>query len=351
MARRIRVVIPARNEQEGIGATLDSVAAQQLPAYDVLVVCDRCTDRTALIAAQHGADVMATEQNTGKKAGALNQALALVLPALEDDDIVLVMDADTRIAPEFLAVASAELAKPGVGAVGGIFYGKPGSGFIGALQIAEYVRYARQIARNGGRAYVLTGTATAFTAKVLREVAAGRRDGRLPAGPGEFYDERTMTEDSYMTLAIKTLGYETPSPGQCWVSTEVMPTWTMLWRQRRRWQLGALENLRAFGAWNKVTWTYTARQLVSVGESLFFLAYATTAIWSSVTGSYHVIPFWIGIGVLFWLERVVSVRKAGLKYTLIASVIFIELGYGLFLKAVNLYSYVKILRRRQISWA
>ena len=90
-----------------------------------------------------------------------------------------------------------ELAKPEVGAVGGVFYGKRGNGLIGALQRAEYVRYARQVARNGGRAYVLTGTATAFTAKVLREIAARRADGSLPPGPGAYYDERTRNLMTY----------------------------------------------------------------------------------------------------------------------------------------------------------
>jgi poly-beta-1,6-N-acetyl-D-glucosamine synthase len=351
MKRRVVVLIPAHNEEASIGATLQSVAAQKLPADAVLVVADNCTDRTAIVAAQHGAEVMATEDNTGKKAGALNQALAKVLPDLGDRDIVLVMDADTVIAPDFLAIAAAELAKRKVGAVGGVFYGKPGFGLIGALQVAEYVRYARQIARNGDHAYVLTGTATAFTANMLRQVAAGRKDGRLPEGPGAFYDEKTMTEDSYMTFAVKTLGYRTVSPTGCWVSTEVMPTWRMLWMQRRRWQLGALENLRSFGPWTRVTRTYTAKQILSLCELLFFIAYATASIASGVTGTYRVMPFWIGIGVLFWLERIITVRKAGPKYMLMASLMVIEIGYAIFLKAVSVYSYAKVIRSRQISWA
>jgi poly-beta-1,6-N-acetyl-D-glucosamine synthase len=349
--RRVRVLIPAHNEEAGIAATLKSVAGQTLRADSILVIADNCTDNTALAAATNGADVMLTKNNAGKKAGALNQALDRFLPDMDDRDIVLVMDADSAIAPVFLAIAAAELAKPDVGAVGGVFYGKPGPGLIETLQRAEYVRYARQVARNGSRAYVLTGTATAFTAKVLREVAAGRKDGRLPAGPGEYYDERTMTEDSYMTFAIKTLGYRTPSPAECWVSTEVMPSWKMLWRQRRRWQLGALENLRAFGPWTRVTRTYTAKQVISAAEILWFAAYAVTTAWSGVTGTYHVMPFWIAIGAVFWLERVVTARKAGFKATLVASVMLIELGYAFFLKAVNMYSYAKLLWNREISWA
>jgi poly-beta-1,6-N-acetyl-D-glucosamine synthase len=348
---RIHILIPAHDEEASISATLESVAAQNLPADDILVIADNCTDNTALVAAQHGATVMVTENNTGKKAGALNQALAQVLPGMDDSDMILVLDADSAISPQFIAIASAELAKPEVGAVGGVFYGKRGNGLIGALQRAEYVRYARQVARNGGRAYVLTGTATAFTAKVFREIAARRKDGTLPPGPGAYYDERTMTEDSYMTFAIKTLGYQTPSPAECWVSTEVMPTWRMLWRQRRRWQLGALENLKAFGPLTRVTWTYTAKQAVSAIELLWFGAYAATAVWGSLTGHYRILPFWIAIGAIFWLERVVTVRKAGPKATLMASAMLIELVYAFFLKAVNLYSYLKLIRNREISWA
>ena len=113
------------------------------------------------------------------------------------------------------------------------------------------------------------------------------------AGPGAYYDERTMTEDSYMTFAVKTLGYQTPSPARCWVSTEVMPTWAMLWRQRRRWQLGALENLRSFGFCTKVTWRYSFKQLVAVCELMFFAAYFTSLGMTLASGTFHAMPFWI----------------------------------------------------------
>ena len=56
-----------------------------------------------------------------------------------------------------------------------------------------------------------------------------------------------MTEDNEMTMALKSLGGKMFSPPQCHVITEVMPSWTALWRQRMRWQRGALENIGAYG--------------------------------------------------------------------------------------------------------
>ena len=43
--------------------------------------------------------------NTQKKAGALNQVLKRLLPRLGDNDVVMVMDADTRLDDGFLAAA------------------------------------------------------------------------------------------------------------------------------------------------------------------------------------------------------------------------------------------------------
>ena len=50
------------------------------------------------------------------------------------------------------------------------------------------------------------------------------------------------------------------SPMQCRVVTEVMPTLRALWRQRMRWQRGALENIGAYGL-TRTTLRYWLQQL------------------------------------------------------------------------------------------
>ena len=51
----VTVLIPAHNEAASIGATLDSLGAQDSPPTRVIVVADNCTDATARHRAGHGA--------------------------------------------------------------------------------------------------------------------------------------------------------------------------------------------------------------------------------------------------------------------------------------------------------
>ena len=172
----------------------------------------------------------------------------------------MVMDADSTIAPEFLETALARLeADPDLMAVGGVFYGEEGAGLVGQLQRNEYTRYQRFVARRLGQVFVLTGTASVFRAYALQAVADAR-GALLPGDPGQVYDTLALTEDNELTLALKTLGAKMVSPMQCRVITEVMPAWRDLWRQRLRWQRGALENIGAYGL-TRATLRYWLQQL------------------------------------------------------------------------------------------
>lgn len=344
------VVVPAHDEERTLPRTLASLRAQTRPADRIVVVADRCTDDTVGVAAAAGVEVVTTAGNTDRKAGALNQVLRPLLPVLADDDLVLVMDADSELVPGFLAVAAARLAaEPAVGAVGGVFTGGPGGGMVGALQRNEYARYAREVARRQGAARVLTGTATVFRAPVLREVAAAR-GAHLPGGPGAVYDTRALTEDNEITLAIRTLGHRTISPRECVVLTEVMTGWADLWHQRLRWQRGALENLRAYGL-TRVTAPYAVRQGAMyagiVAVALFLLATALFAAHGELGPPRGI---WLVVTVLFVVERTVTVRRRGPRAVLLAAPLVAEFCYDLFQQAVFLRAAADVLARRAASW-
>jgi biofilm PGA synthesis N-glycosyltransferase PgaC len=151
-------LIPAHNEETTVASAIHSVQEQH-QELRLVVVTDNCTDRTDEVARGAGAETFAPEGNQHKKAGALNQALAALLPNMDDDDFVFVMDADTVLNPDWMRTARAALdADPKAGAVGGIFLGDPDGGLLGQLQRNEYQRYRGDVLLRRNKAMVLTGT-------------------------------------------------------------------------------------------------------------------------------------------------------------------------------------------------
>ena len=346
---RTLVLLPAHNEAERIGAALASLHAQADRPTWIVVVADNCTDETTDIAIAHGATVLATEGNTAKKAGALNQALAHLLPQLRADDNVLVMDADCTLDPAFLTNAATYLDR-GYGAVGGIFSGDAGGGFVGHLQRNEYARYARDVARRKGKCLVVTGTAAAFRVDVLRRVSAARLAGTVPAGDGNggIYDTTVLTEDNELTFALRHLSYRVISPPECTLVTEVMPDWRALWRQRLRWKRGAVENCVQYGL-TRVTLPYWGRQILTAVGVLVSAVYIASIFLMVTAGSVHLHPFWLGLSLIFVVERAITVRHRGwVRMALAATCYEIVLDY--FLQACHAKAYFDAIFHRRRSW-
>jgi cellulose synthase/poly-beta-1,6-N-acetylglucosamine synthase-like glycosyltransferase len=349
---KLIVLVPAHDEAQGISQSVTALWQQTYRPTMVVVIADNCRDETARLAAQAGAYVFTTFGNQRKKAGALNQVIAQLLPQLTADDFVAVVDADSVLDPHFLNHALAKLgADRRLGAVGGVFRGSSGSGFVGHLQRNEYVRYARDVARLNGKCLVVTGTAAVFRAGTLQEVSRARLSGRLPAGDGAggVYDTTVLTEDNEMTFALRHLGYTVLSPKECSLVTEVMGTWRDLWRQRLRWKRGAVENCFQYGI-TRVTWRYWGRQLVTLLGVLTTFAYLGSLGYSvGVYREIHVQPFWLAVSSIFVVERVVTIRDRGWKFML-ASATMYELVLDIFLQFVHAKAYADFIFRRERNW-
>ena len=346
----VTVLIPAHNEEASLPLTLRSLQQQTAPPARVVVVADNCTDRTVAVAREHGAEVFETVGNTHKKGGALNQALQDLLPGLGDNDTVMVMDADSQIGDDFLAEAMRRFSDDrALMAVGGLFEGEEGHGLLGQFQRNEYTRYQREIRRRDGRVFVLTGTASVFRSAALRAVADARGT-ELPGTHGEVYDTFALTEDNELTIAIKSLGGLTISPTACSVVTELMPNWRMLWAQRLRWQRGALENLGAYGV-TPQTLRYWAQQIgIGYGVLALFTYFALIILMIVAMDTWVWFPFWIGIGVLFAIERTVTVWRGGWRARIIAMLVFPELVYDCFLNFAFLRGVFEIAFGRRATW-
>ena len=347
---RVTVLIPAHNEEVKIANTIESLKKQKRKTNKIIVVADNCTDNTVKISKKLGAEIFKTKNNHHKKAGALNQVLHKLLPKLNHSDLVLVMDADSVISEDFIQVAIEKmLARPDLTAVGGLFYGDDGGGFVGQLQRNEYARYQRQIGRRKGEVFVLTGTASLFRAPALDAVARSR-GSLIPGVPGDVYDTQSLTEDNEMTIALKSIGGVLASPKECRVYTEVMPTWKDLWRQRNRWQRGALENIGAYGL-TRATFRYWFQQ-VGLGYGVIALnSYILLMLITFLSvDKFEPILFWLAIGCIFLIERIVTVWRAGPKAVLIAAPLFIEIAYDIFIQAAFVKSLFDIMFSNEAKW-
>jgi poly-beta-1,6-N-acetyl-D-glucosamine synthase len=345
---RITVLIPAHNEAATIAQTIRSLRTQTMPVASITVVCDNCTDDTAGVAAAEGAEVMTTEGNTARKAGALNQALAAVLPRLGNNDYLLAMDADSALCPGWLEAAARVLALDRrVGAVCGAFLGEPGGGIVGQIQRNEYYRYARIINRRW-QALVLSGTGSLFRVRALQEIAR-ERGSRLPGVPGQYYSHASITEDDEITLAMKTLGWKCLCPSGCETLTEVMPTWTALWTQRMRWQKGTLGDLSAYGL-TSVTRSYWLRQAGLYGGFAVSFACLVIMIAALATAPGISIAWTAAILSVTFVERTWTVRRGGWGAILLAAVIVPEAFYALWQGWLFFCAARLAIQRKEISW-
>ena len=102
--RRYAVMICARNEENVIGQLIESLRKQNYPSelYDIYVLADNCTDRTAETASLAGARVFTRISDTHGKGYALNYLLKQIRRTGKYDAYI-VFDADNIVDPDFIS--------------------------------------------------------------------------------------------------------------------------------------------------------------------------------------------------------------------------------------------------------
>lgn len=358
---RIVALVPAYDEAATIAATVRALRRQWSPPIDrIVVVPNNCGDDTARVAAAAGAEVYEFPgHNPHKKAGALNWAIGKLLPDLADEDFLLVTDADSILHPDFTQHAVRALTRPRIGhrwrrpigaACASFHTSRDGTSLLQRLQRNEYSRFARQVARRMDRALVLSGVATLFQVRVVRDLLAARGDGRLPGYPDELYHRDTATEDIELTFAVQALGYRPVAPARATALTDSMSTWKALKDQRIRWQRGMLDSLLLYGL-NRRTLANWLRQVGIYGGSLLAPAYLTllTAVVAG-TGRLPFDPRWLPLTAVFVIERVWTVRSGRPGDLLLAALLVPEWLYELWRSGVYWLAAWNTVRGAHREW-
>jgi 1,2-diacylglycerol 3-beta-glucosyltransferase len=231
---RFDVVVPAHDEEAGIGATVSSLLAIDYPRdlYRLIVVADNCRDATAARAAAAGAMVIErTDPERRGKGHALAHAFERSL-ADGIADAVVVVDADTTVTPNILGAFAARVAA-GASAVQAEYgVANATSSWRTRLMHIAFTLFhrVRSVARERmGVSVGLRGNGMCFSAATLREVP---------------HDAFSVVEDVEYGIRLGLAGHRVHFAGEALVLGDMVTSEKGSQSQRRRWEGGRWELAR-----------------------------------------------------------------------------------------------------------
>ena len=238
---RFAVLISARNEEAVIANLLDSIKRQSYPAelINIFVCADNCTDNTAAVAAEHGAEVI--ERFNLEQVGkgyALNYLLGRV-DALYPDrpfDAYFVFDADNVLEPDYIEQMNRTYSD-GYEIVTGFRNSKNfGDNWISSGYALWFMRESAWLNRPrmlAGTSCAVSGTGFMFSQKVLDD-----------CGGWNFF---LLTEDIEFTIMNITAGRRIGYCGDAVLYDEQPTKLRQSLRQRKRWTRGYVQVFMKYG--------------------------------------------------------------------------------------------------------
>jgi cellulose synthase/poly-beta-1,6-N-acetylglucosamine synthase-like glycosyltransferase len=343
----LTVIVPAFNEETHIKRTLGSIIGSDYPNKEVIVVDDGSTDQTYNMASRyieelHDKRFSIIRKKNGGKASAINLALRFAR-----GEIIIIIDADSRIEKNTLKETAKEFLRPEVIAVAGKVRVLNKSNFLTkctALEVAIGINLLRAPFSLFGTIMIIPGSLGAFRKKDL-----------LKRG---LYDKDTLTEDFDITLKLlKTGGTIRGIHSASY--TEVPESLSALYRQRIRWYRGNLQTLIK----HKDAMLYTNYDMLQkFSYPITFLTFfvppfldiiATAfAILSIIGGSWIllIIPLIILILLQFLLSTIAIILEGEKQWKLIWYSPFALIGYKQILSFIIIKSIFDVLLRKNLKW-
>lgn len=168
----VAVIVPAHQEEDGIGETVAGVRAQLRPGDRLLVVADNCSDATARLAREAGAEVVERHDEARRGKG---YALDFGIRHLEGRPpaVVVIVDADCSLQPGAIDRLAAEVAARRGPAQGLYLMHVPPGGGLG-LRVSEFAFLVKNMVRPAGLFRLglpchLSGAGMAFPWEIIRD--------------------------------------------------------------------------------------------------------------------------------------------------------------------------------------
>jgi len=224
----VSIIVPARNEEKAIVATILSLLETNYENKQIVVVDDGSTDRTYELAkpfAEAGKIELlksGTETGRGGKAFAMNLALAVCR-----GDFIMQVDADTSFDRDVIEEMLGPFVHSKIGAVtGNIKVRNAGASLVTKFQMCEYllsITLWRNWASRIGLLMQMAGGLSMFRREVINDI--GGWDSEL-------------VEDADIGMKVRKLGLKMHFVKEAVAFTNVPETMGGLLNQRCRWERG-----------------------------------------------------------------------------------------------------------------
>lgn len=228
------VVVPAHNEADGLGNTLEALKPELGPSDLILVVADNCTDATADVARTAGVQVI--ERNEPELRGK-GYAIAFAIRHLKQSDrpdVVIIVDADCQMSAGGIETLARVAHKSGRPVQADYLLEAAGSDSPKKLISAFAILIRNRVRPRGLRVLGLpchmTGSGMAFPWDVLL------------AAPGT---ESNLVEDMQMGIDLALLGFPPVACSEVRVTSPLPVSEEAGSVQRRRWEHGHLATIKA----------------------------------------------------------------------------------------------------------
>lgn len=229
----VTVIVPARDEEQTIGATISAILDMDWPRLAVIVIDDGSRDATAealrAFSDNPSVSVISHEEPRGKSES-LNEGFAAA-----DSEIVLIMDADAAPASNVLNRMVPYFIKDNdVAAVTGNPRVVNARSLWGKLQAIEFTSTISALRRGQsawGRINTISGVLSVL-----------RRDVVLAVGG---FSSLHPTEDIELTWRLHRAGYRCVYEPAALVAMRVPENLRQWWHQRYRWSSGLVRVLQA----------------------------------------------------------------------------------------------------------
>ena len=234
---KFMAIVPAHNEENVIQNLIESLKAQDYPKelYDIYVIADNCSDRTAEISKEAGAIVLKRFDELHKTKGfALNWFLQQKIEENADYDAFCVFDADNIVDKNFLKNMNKKLCQGEEIVQGYRDIKNPTDSWVTAGYAIFYWMMNRfyHLARyNLGLSPLINGTGFMVKFDVIK-----------PNG----WQTKTLTEDIEFSLINIASGRRVGWATDAIVFDEQPVHFKQSWSQRSRWTVGHLQCMKHY---------------------------------------------------------------------------------------------------------